>query len=119
MSRQGYTVEGVRLDNYNKWSARRKRNLDFKKGDEILFCRCPRLTKGETPRSAVDVVPQPLIEYEGDVVQVTDYHITVNIKPREGQIGGFGGEIKPYKVSLSKSEIGVTDLIVKKEAEYD
>lgn len=113
---KGYANEGICAQNYHKWATRRGRNFNtFKEGDKITFCRCPKAQKGSLPKSAVDVVPQPLIEYEGVVVQITEHHITVDIRPREGQICGFSNKVQSYKVSLSRLDVGVTDLIKKEE----
>lgn len=103
--------EETRMYNYNKWSRLRGRNYHLlKAGDKILYCLCPIKTSEWGMR--VDRTPQPLVEYTGEVIQKTPYHITLEIAPREGQISNYG-KSKPYKFSISRSDVGVTNIIRK------
>ena len=117
MATEGFAYTGIYARNYNVWNRRRIRNYGaFSDGDRIVYCRCPRPMSAAAamPQSSVDSVPLALVEYDGRVVQKTPFHITIEITPREGQIAGYSKPI-PYKVSLSRADVGDTELLRKVE----
>ena len=99
---------------FRKWNMRRGRNFDtLNEGDKIQYCVCPQTYKWRNGAGInVDCCPQTLVEYEGTVIAKTAHHITLEIIPQEGQIMGYD-KPKPYKVSINRIDVGVTDIIRK------
>ena len=99
--------------NYRKWNKRRGRNYQtLNEGDKVIYCYCPLNPRKTGSGSNVDACPQILVEYDGVIIQKTPHHITLEIVPRDGQIIGYD-KPKPYKISISRSDVGVTDIIRK------